>query len=91
MRIRIMFPDGHEEEFEVEVEEGMTVDEIAYEIAEEMCEKWARAMVFGRRRKKGEIDAMKERCINGQLKWLVPHLVEALALELERMRKRGML
>jgi hypothetical protein len=84
MRIRLIFPDGHEEEIEVEVCDFMSVEEMAEAVCSDMADKYVDRFLEkkGIKSKASRIKA-RMRYIDGCVRWLYPLLLSTIAEYIE--------
>lgn len=68
MIVTITFPDGRTKTYSIKLQRGMTIEDIADEIAREMLRKY--------RKKHGVKDP--ERYVEGVKRWLIPQLYSAI-------------
>ena len=68
MIVTITFPDGRTKTFSIKLQRGMTIEDIADEIAREMLHEY--------RKKHGVRDP--ERYVEGVKRWLIPQLYSAI-------------
>jgi hypothetical protein len=80
MRIRLIFPDGHEEEIEVEVCDYESIEEIATAVCSDMADKYVDRFLE-KKGIKGKANRIKARMryIDGCVRWLYPLLLSTIA------------
>jgi len=69
MKVTILFRDGKRRTYDVKIRRGMTIEDIAREVAEQMCDEFERA---------GFEVKDRERWIEANMRWLAAHLYEAI-------------
>ena len=69
MEVKVTFPDGTVKAYHVTVRRGMTIEDIAREVAEQMADE------FERRR--GRLKN-REGWIDSVLRWLAPQILESI-------------
>jgi len=84
MVLRLIFPDGHEEEIEIEVCDYNSVEEMAEAICSDMADKYVDAFLE-KRGIKGESKRLKARLkyVDGCIRWLYPLLLSTIAEYIE--------
>lgn len=65
MKIRIEFPGGQVAVFDIKLKKDMTVEDIAEEIASEMCSRIPTIKNF-------------EACTEAHMRWLIPHIISEI-------------
>jgi len=84
MVLRLIFPDGHEEEIEIEVCDYNSVEEMAEAICSDMADKYVDRFLE-KRGIKGEAKRLKARMkyVDGCVRWLYPLLLSTIAEYIE--------
>jgi len=87
MTLRLIFPDGREEEIEIEICDYNSVEEIAEAICSDMADKYVNRFLE-KRGIKGEAKRLRARMryIDGCVRWLYPLLLSTIA---EYIESRG--
>jgi hypothetical protein len=80
MKIRLIFPDGREEEIEIEVCDYESVEEMAEAICSDMADKYVDRFLE-KKGIKGQANRIKARMryIDGCVRWLYPLLLSSIA------------
>jgi hypothetical protein len=84
MRIRLIFPDGREEEIEVEVCDYESVEEMAEAICSDMADKYVDKFLE-KKGIKSKASRIKSRAkyVDGCVRWLYPLLLSTIAEYIE--------
>lgn len=82
MRIRLIFPDGREEEIEIEVCDYESVEEITNAICSDMADKYVDRFLE-KKGIKGKAIRARMRYIEGCTRWLYPLLLSTIAEYIE--------
>jgi hypothetical protein len=84
MTLRLIFPDGREEEIEIEICDYNSIEEVAEAICEDMADKYVSAFLE-KRGIKGEAKRLRARMryVEGCVRWLYPLLLSTIAEYIE--------